>query len=117
MTFLDRVDARLGAASRWPWVYSTIESIGGGALYDATRTIASVAYDTPGLFVPGIVRYLPDHEADANGELIAHAPEDLEALVAFAREVKAIIGNDVRPWQAGHVFQIERALIALEERP
>jgi hypothetical protein len=120
VTFLDRVDARLIAASPRPWSYSTVDSIGGGGLYDATRTIMSVLHhEEPEDNDGRIVRYLPEHEADANGDLIAHAPEDIAALIQFAREVKEIVNDvsDTRKWQAGHVYLIEQALIRLEERP
>lgn len=115
MTLLDDIEQRLIRASPRPWSYSTVDSIGGGALYDATRSIASLHYEQPHENDGRIVRLLPEHEADANGDLIAHAPGDLAALVEFARQVKDVINNDW-PWQAGHVFAIEQALIRLEER-
>lgn len=117
MTFLDRVDNRLATISPRPWTYSTVDSIGGGGLYDATRTIMSVLHhEQPEDNDGKIVRYLPEHEADANGDLIAHAPEDLAAFVAFAREVKAAI-NEHRPWTKSAEQAIEMALIRLEEHP
>jgi len=119
MTFLDRIDNRLIAASPRPWSYSTVDSIGGGSLYDATRMIASLHYEVPGEHDGRIVRFLPEHEADANGDLIAHAPDDLITFLAFARSVKDIVNDvsDTRKWQAGHVYLIEQALIRLEEHP
>lgn len=116
MTYLDRVDNRLRAASPRPWSYSTVDSIGGGSLYDATRMIASLHYEQPGEHDGRIVRFLPAHESDANGDLIAHAPEDLAALVSFARSVKAIIGEgNMLPLLA--LYGIEQTLIRLENRP
>lgn len=116
MKYLDRVDNRLIAASPLPWTYSTVASIGGGSLYDATRMIASLHYEQPGEHDGRIVRFLPEHEADANGDLIAHAPEDLAALVQFARAVKAILGEgNTMPLLA--LYGIEQTLIRLENRP
>lgn len=116
MKYLDRVDNRLIAASPLPWTYSTVASIGGGSLYDATRMIASLHYEQPGEHDGRIVRFLPEHEADANGDLIAHAPEDLAALVTFARSVKAILGEgNTMPLLA--LYGIEQTLIRLENHP
>ena len=89
MTRLDEISARLEAASPRPWSYSTVDSIGGGALYDATRTIASLHHERPEDHNGRIVRHLLEHEADANGDLMAHAPTDLAALVAVVRAVQA----------------------------
>lgn len=119
MTFLDDVEQRLIAASPRPWSYSTVASIGGGTLYDATRSIASLHYEAPAENDGRIVRLLPNHEADANGDLIAHAPADLAALIDFAREVKAALNHEDRPREPRvplHVYWIEQALIRLEER-
>lgn len=119
MTFVDRAEARLVGISPQPWSYSTVDSIGGGSLYDATRMIASLHYESPSENDGRIVRLLPTHEADANGLFIAHAPADIAAFLEFSRDVKTIVNDvsDTRKWQAGHVYLIEQALIRLEERP
>lgn len=116
MTYLDRVDARLAAASPLPWTYSTVDSIGGGALYDMTRTIASLHYELPSEHDGRIVRFLPEHEADANGDLIAHAPEDLSALIEFARNVRGIL-NEGNTLPLLALYGIEQTLIRLENHP
>lgn len=116
MTYLDRVINRIIAASPLPWSYSTVDSIGGGSLYDATRMIGSLHYEQPGDHDGRIVRFLPEHEADANGDLIAHAPEDLAALVQFAREARDILNEGNTPPLLA-LYRIEQTLIRLENRP
>lgn len=117
MTFLDRAEARLVGISPQPWSYSTVDSIGGGSLYDVTRTIASLHYESPSENNGRIVRLLPTHEADANGLFIAHAPGDIAAFLEFARAVREVIHDPRSAWSALHVVRIDQALVRLEDRP
>lgn len=77
-------------ASPAPWLYTTVESVGGGALYDKTRTIGSLHYEQPNEHDGRIVRHLLEHEADANGAHIArHDPARVLAECEAKRRIVA----------------------------
>lgn len=81
---LDETRTAALAASPGPWSYRDVDSIAGGAVYDKTRSVASLHYETFEENNGEIVRLLPEHEADANGRHIAaHDP------AAVLREVEA----------------------------
>lgn len=83
-------EAAARAASPSPWQYGSVESIAGGALYDATRRIASIAYEQPDDHDGTIARHLLWQEADANGAHIArHDPARVLADVAAKRAIVA----------------------------
>ena len=85
---LDAVEARAGRASPAPWHYGTVGSVAGGTLYDATREIATLTYEQADDHDGRIVRHLLSDEADRNGKFIAHARDDVPALVAEVRRLR-----------------------------
>ena len=87
-------EAAARAANPSPWAYTTVESVGGGALYDRTRVIGSLDYEQPGEHDGRIVRHLPEHEADANGAHIArHDPARVLAECEAKRQAITIFQN------------------------
>lgn len=99
MTAHDRlaaIRAREQAAPRGPYRYAGVESVGGGSLYDDDVMIASVHFDAlpTGEAWHGIHRFRTVDQADALGDFIAHARDDvrrmadaLDAVLALHREV------------------------------
>lgn len=85
----DEADAR--GASPGPWLYTTVESVGGGALYDKTRVIGSLDYEQLDDHDGSIVRHLLEREADANGAHIArHDPARVLAECEAKRRIVAL---------------------------
>jgi hypothetical protein len=79
--------ARLSsAASSGPWTYSDVDSVGGGTIYDTTRSVADVVYEQPEDHDGTIVRHLLSPEADANGALIVASVNYVRALLALPDE-------------------------------
>jgi hypothetical protein len=72
------------AASPGEWTYHVIDSVAGGMIYDATRTIGGVYYEQPDDHDGRIVRHLLVPEADANGALIVAAVNYVRAALARA---------------------------------
>jgi hypothetical protein len=72
------------AASPGEWTYHGIDSVAGGMIYDATRTIGGVYYEQPDDHDGRIVRHLLVPEADANGALIVAAVNYVRAALARA---------------------------------
>ena len=74
-------------ASPGPWSYSSIDSIGGGTIYDATVAIAGVQWDNEPVD-SRIRRARPDWQADATGSHIArHDPARALAECAAKRAI------------------------------
>lgn len=87
---LDETQALTTGTSPGPWRYADVDSIAGGAVYDPTRSIASLHYETAQENDGSIVRLLPEHEADANGRLIAaHHPGAVDRDVKAKRRIVA----------------------------
>lgn len=85
---IDEDEAAARAASPAPWSYPGIESVAGGLLYDASRTIAQIVWDNPGDHDGSIVRFLPWDESDANGAHIArHDPARVLAECEAKRRI------------------------------
>lgn len=82
MSRLDEIEARLDAATTGPWSVSSIER---GDLFIETPESRDA-----GEYPAAEVRTRSD------AELIASAPEDLAALVAFARQVKVSVTSTWR---------------------
>lgn len=98
---LDDTERTALAASPGAWRYANIDSIAGGAVYDTTRSIASVHYETPQDHDGSIVRLLPEREADANGDHIAaHDPAAILLDVKAKRRIVATMRSTIdHAWQ------------------
>lgn len=112
-------EAAARAASPGPWVYTTVESVGGGTLYDQTRVIGSLDYEQPDEHDGRIVRHLLKREADANGAHIArHDP----ARVLAECEAKRRIIEQVRDveWTSSYAvrdFVLEHLALPYADHP
>lgn len=98
---LDETHALTRGTSPGPWRYSDVESIAGGALYDPTRSIAGMYYESPTENDGTIVRILPAHEADANGRHIAaHDPAAVDRDIKAKRRIVANMRTAIdQAWQ------------------
>lgn len=74
-------------ATPGPWRYATVDSVGGGSLYDRDVMIGSLDWDTePGNLL--IRRDRTTEEADANGAHIErHSPDRMLRLYGALREI------------------------------
>jgi hypothetical protein len=81
MSALDEIEARLAAATPGPWEAVTDD-------HKHTKE-HSIWADSKGDYVAEWVATAPD------AAMLAHAPTDLSALVAFARRVEEILGDHV----------------------
>jgi hypothetical protein len=89
------------AASPGPWLYTTVGSVGGGTLYDHSRTIGSLIYEQPGEHDGRIVRPLLEHEADVNGRHIArHDPARILAECEAKRRIVEAWADPFGQWNA-----------------
>lgn len=133
---LDAIKARADAATPGPWTTPGSDSIGQWAIYDREWTVASAAAYShnnvlsaePGARAPGYI------DSDANAEFIAHAREDVPALVQLAKDQAsriteleaerdsfkrqadhfALQGNIAGAERDGYAAVIERAKFTLE---
>lgn len=98
---LDETHATTQGTSPGEWRYADVDSIAGGAVYDSTRSVASVHYETPTENDGTIVRLLPVHEADANGRLIAaHHPSAVDRDIKAKRRIVANMRTAIdEAWQ------------------
>lgn len=105
MSRLDEIEARLSAATPGPWAIGTNEK---NCLIIGSR-------QTQGWVCVGDPDAAPEAQDDA--ALIAHAPEDLSALVAVVKAVRRVAEDAALP--GIHRATIERrlraALSVLEE--
>lgn len=76
------------AASPGRWTYPGIDSISGGSIYDETRVIANVFYESLADHDGRIVRHLLSPEADANGQhIVRHDPARVLAECEAKRRI------------------------------
>lgn len=82
-------EATARTASPGPWTFSSIESIGGGTVYDPAVAVANVEWDNDGTRIdPRIRRRRPPRQADGTGVHIArHNPARILAECAAKRAI------------------------------
>jgi hypothetical protein len=109
MTRLDEIAARVDAATPGPWER--------GITTDGTRRVATILDgSTSGVEIEDIhTPYDPiaTSETAANADLIAHAPEDIAALLDIVRAAQSVVG-EYHPGCPALIAELCDALAALE---